>query len=154
MAKIDMSKRPKVTPEQMYEIAEAFTKKAFSDKELTSKLQQSKLIITFKYYDEEMWGPDVVTQVTVDFTKDPLDIIMGPTDIQPTIEMSMDAITAHLFFMQKVNLMSAITRGQMKVKGPINKAMRLLPVIKPLYAAYKETLKELGREDLLNFPPE
>lgn len=154
MAKIDMSKRPEVTPEQMYEIAETLTKKAFSDEKLTSKLQQSKLLITFKYHDEEMWGPDVVTQVTVDLGKDPVGIIMGPTDIQPTIEMSMDAITAHLFFMQKVNLMSAITRGQIKAKGPINKAMRLLPLLKPLYTAYRETLKELGREDLLNFPPD
>jgi len=68
--------------------------------------------------------------------------------------MSMEAFTAHLFWMQKLNLMSAITRGLIKAKGPIPKAMKLLPVLKPFYANYRETLAELGRQDLLNFPPD
>jgi hypothetical protein len=32
--------------------------------------------------------------------------------------------------------------------------MRLLPIIKPGFPIYRETLKELGYDDLLAFPPE
>lgn len=154
MAKYDKADRPEVSPEEMYEIARRVTAKTLSDEELAKKFQASNIIINFKYHDEERWGPDVVPEITVDCTKDPLDIIMGPTDVKPTIQMTMEAFTAHLFWMQKIHLMAAITRGQIKAKGPIPKAMRLLPLLKPFYANYREVLKELGREDLLNFPPD
>ena len=68
--------------------------------------------------------------------------------------MNMEAFTAHLFWMEKLNLMSAITRGQIKAKGPIPKAMRLLPMLKPFYKNYRIVLKDMGRDDLLNFPPD
>jgi len=154
MAKWDKANRPEVSPEQMYEIARRVCEKTLSDSELSSKLRASNIIINFKYHDAERWGPDVVPEITVDCTKDPVEIYTGKCDLKPTIEMSMEAFTAHLFWMQKLNLMSAITRGLIKAKGPIPKAMKLLPVLKPFYANYRETLAELGRQDLLNFPPD
>jgi hypothetical protein len=41
-----------------------------------------------------------------------------------------------------------------KVNGSIRTAMRLLPIIKPGFPIYRETLEELGYDDLLAFPPE
>ena len=81
-----------------------------------------------------------------------MEIITGSCDKKPNVEMSMEAYIAHLFWMQKLQLMSAITRGQMKVKGPIPKLMRLLPLMKPFYANYRLTLEDLGRDDLLAWP--
>jgi hypothetical protein len=154
MVKYNKADRPEVSPEQMYEIATHTCDLTFSDPEISKKLRQANIVINFKYHDVERWGPDVVPEITIDCTMDPVDITMGPSDIKPTIEMSMEAFTAHLFWMQKLQLMSAITRGQIKAKGPIPKAMRLLPMLKPFYANYRQTLKDLGREDLLAFPPD
>lgn len=154
MAKYNRADRPNVTPEQMYEIAKHTADMTFSDPDISRKLRQSNIIINFKYRDNERWGPDVVPELTVDCTKDPVEITMGPCDLKPTIEMSMEAFTAHLFWMQKLQIMAAITRGQIKAKGPIPKAMRLLPVLKPFYANYRKTLEDLGRQDLLDFPPD
>ncbi|MFH1539708.1 MAG: hypothetical protein ABIH66_12195, partial [bacterium] len=39
-------------------------------------------------------------------------------------------------------------------KGPVPKVMKLLPIIKPSYGYYKETLEEFGLTELLNYPPE
>jgi hypothetical protein len=47
-----------------------------------------------------------------------------------------------------------VTRGLIKVNGSIRTAMRLLPIIKPGFPIYRETLEELGYDDLLAFPPE
>jgi len=154
MAKWNKADRPDVTPDEMYEIAKMVADKTLSDDALAAKLRASDLILQFKYYDEERWPPGTVPQVTVDCTMDPVEITLGDSDKVPVIEMQMEAFTAHLFWMQKLHLMSAITSGQIKAKGPIPKAMRLLPVLKPFYANYRIVLTELGRDDLLNFPPD
>lgn len=153
MAKWSKADRPDMSPDEMYEVARRVCELTFSDPEVAKKLQASNLTLNFKYHDEERWGPVVIPELTVDCTKDPIDIIMGPCDIKPIITMSMEAFTAHLFWMQKLNLMAAITRGQIKAKGPIPKAMRLLPMLKPFYRNYRIVLEEMGRQDLLNFPP-
>jgi len=154
MAKWNKADRPDVTPDEMYTIGRMVFERTLADEKLAAKLQSSKLILQFEYHDEERWGPDVVPKVTVDCTIDPLVIITGDTDLTPVILMTMEGFTAHLFWMQKLNLMAAITRGQIKAKGPIPKAMRLLPLLKPFYANYRIVLKELGRDDLLAFPPD
>jgi len=56
--------------------------------------------------------------------------------------------------MGKLNFMTAVTRGLIKVNGPIRTAMKLLPVIKPGFPIYRETLAEMGYDDLLAFPPD
>jgi hypothetical protein len=145
--------RPEISPEQMYEIAQNVVERTFADEELSKKLQKSQLIIRFIYHDEERWSDDK-PEITVDCRKDPIDVVLGPCDVQPQITMTMEALTAHLFWMQKLQLMSAITRGQIKAKGPIPKAMRLLPALKPFYRNYREVLADLGRQDLLDFPPD
>ncbi|MBU4240628.1 MAG: SCP2 sterol-binding domain-containing protein [Actinobacteria bacterium] len=152
--KYDKADRPEMSPDEMFEVAKGVFDRTLADDKLAEKLKNSKLILCFKYHDEERWGSDVIPELTVDCIKDPVEITLGPCDIKPTITMTMEAFTAHLFWMQKLNLMSAITRGQIKAKGPIPKAMRLLPLLKPFYANYREQLKSMGRDDLLNFPPD
>ena len=152
MAKYNVADRPEVSPEQMYEIATRVAEKTFADQALTDKLLKSGMLIQFKYYDAERWGKEIEAMLTVDCSGDRLEIITGPCEKKPDVEMSMEAYIAHLFWMQKLQLMSAITRGQMKVKGPIPKLMRLLPLMKPFYANYRLTLEDLGRADLLAWP--
>lgn len=71
-------------------------------------------------------------------------------DLIPDVEMGMNADVAHRFWLGKVNLMVAITKGDIKVKGPIPKIMKLLPIIRDSYAIYKDYLKEKGFEELVN----
>jgi len=54
--------------------------------------------------------------------------------------MEINADVAHGFWLGKVNLMVAITKGDIKVKGPIPRIIKLLP-IKNVYALYKKLLK-------------
>jgi hypothetical protein len=50
----------------------------------------------------------------------------------------MHTETARLFWLQKVNIMSAISKGEIAVMGKVNEAMRLLPVIRPGFSLFKE----------------
>lgn len=154
MAKWNKADRPDVTPEEMYQIAEAACARTFSDPDITRKLVASNVVLQFKYHDYERWGQDVIPEITVVCTEEPIRLITGPNDVKPTLVMTMEAFTAHLFWMKKLQLMPAITRGQIKAKGPIPKAMRLLPLLKPFYTNYRVVLAEMGRDDLLSFPPD
>lgn len=154
MSKYDLRDAPITTPEEHTEIAKAFCEKLFSDQDMVKKLQASKVVARFVYFDEAVWGPGVTVDLTIDCSKDPIEILTGPCDLEPDLEIEESRMTGHIYWMGKLNFMTAITRGLIKVKGSIRTAMRLVPIIKPGFAYYRETLQELGRDDLLGFPPD
>jgi putative sterol carrier protein len=73
----------------------------------------------------------------------------GPTDLDPEIVMSMEADTAHRFWLGKVNVTMALAKGQMKAKGPVAKILKLVPLVKPVFPRYQKMLEEQNRDDLL-----
>ena len=62
--------------------------------------------------------------------------------------MTMDADTAHRFWLGKVNVTMALARGQIKAKGPVAKILKLVPLVKPVFPRYKAQLEAAGRSDL------
>ena len=74
---------------------------------------------------------------------------LGDTDMEPEVIMSMEADTAHRFWLGKVNVTVALARGQMKAKGPVAKILKLVPLTKPVFPRYRAILEESGRQDLL-----
>ena len=56
--------------------------------------------------------------------------------------MSMEADTAHKFWLGKVNVTMALAKGQMKAKGPVAKILKLVPLVKPVFPRYQKMLEE------------
>ena len=73
----------------------------------------------------------------------------GPTNMEPEVVMSMEADTAHRFWLGNVNVTVALARGQMKAKGPVAKILKLVPLVKPVFPRYRALLEQDGRKDLL-----
>ena len=73
----------------------------------------------------------------------------GETQLEPEVVMTMDADTAHRFWLGKVNVTVALARGQMKAKGPVAKILKLVPLTKPIFPRYRAILEKSGRQDLL-----
>ena len=124
-----------VTEEQMLETIKAFSGKLFSLPEVVAPLQKSGIKIRFAYFNES-WNNDVV--LTADCSKDPIHLQFGASDIEPAVTMRMHSDTARKFWLQKLNLMTAVTKGDISVSGNISEAMALLPAIKPGFALFKE----------------
>ena len=93
-------------------------------------------------------NPD--SQITVKM-KDGEDgqVDFGPTEMSPEIVMSMEADTAHKFWLGNVNVTMALAKGQMKAKGPVAKILKLVPLVKPVFPKYREMLEQADRDDLL-----
>ena len=72
--------------------------------------------------------------------------------MEPEVVMTMEADTAHKFWLGKVNVTVALARGQMKAKGPVAKILKLVPLVKPVFPRYRAMLEEKGRTDLVEAP--
>ena len=66
-----------------------------------------------------------------------------------TVELRMSADNSHKFWLGKLNLTLAMAQGKAKMTGSRTKALKLLPLTKPLFATYQQLLQEAGRQDLL-----
>ncbi|HEX2467707.1 MAG TPA: SCP2 sterol-binding domain-containing protein [Solirubrobacterales bacterium] len=114
-----------------------------SDEELAPKFRKADTIVRYEYSD-----PDSV--ITVRLQEDqPGDVDFGESDMDPEVTMTMEADTAHRFWLGEVNVTVALARGQIKAKGPVAKILKLVPMTKPVFPRYKAQLEAQGRQDLI-----
>jgi hypothetical protein len=114
------------------------------DDELAPKFRKANTILQYEYRE-----PD--STITVRLQEgEPGDVDFGETDMEPEVVMSMEADTAHRFWLGRVNVTVALARGQIKAHGPVAKILKLVPLTKPVYPRYKALLESQGREDLVN----
>lgn len=132
---------------ELYDCIGEFISSVKDNPTIGPKIRQAGIIIRFVYSDP-------AAQITID-AKNPAPegqfytVYYGDTAVTPELVMTMSADTAHSFWLGKVNLMAALTRGQIVAKGPVATALKLLPAIQPTYAMYPEFLKTHGREELI-----
>jgi SCP-2 sterol transfer family protein len=124
-------------------IGKLFTDLA-ADDDLGPKFRQANTIFQQDYREPE-------SKITLRLQEDePGDVDFGETQMEPEVVMSMEADTAHRFWLGKVNVTVALARGQIKARGPVAKILKLVPLTKPVYPLYKAQLEAQGREDLVD----
>ena len=110
------------------------------DDELSPKFQKANTIVQYQYRKPE-------SQITVKLREgEDGQVDCGATDMEPEVVMSMEADTAHRFWLGKVNVTVALARGQIKAKGPVAKILKLVPLTKPVFPRYKAQLEADGHE--------
>jgi putative sterol carrier protein len=130
--------------QEVYQYIGRLFQELAEDDELGPRFRKADTIVQYRYSN-----PD--SQITVKM-KDGQDgqVDLGSTDLQPEIVMTMEADTAHKFWLGKVNVTMALARGQMKAKGPVAKILKLVPLTKPIFPRYRQMLEETGRQDLID----
>jgi hypothetical protein len=114
------------------------------DDELGPKFRKADAIVRYEFRDPE-------SRITVRLQEDqPGDVDLGESEMEPDVVMSMEADTAHRFWLGEVNVTVAMARGQIKAKGPVAKILKLVPLTKPVFPRYKAQLEAQGRSDLLD----
>jgi len=113
------------------------------DDELWSKFRRANTIVQYQFRNPE-------SQITVKMREnEEAQVDLGPTELEPEVLMTMEADTAHRFWLGKVNVTVALARGQMKAKGPVAKILKLVPLVRPVFPRYKQMLESAGRDDLM-----
>ncbi|MEA2398617.1 MAG: hypothetical protein QOK25_2173 [Thermoleophilaceae bacterium] len=128
---------------EVYEFIGKLFEDLSNDDELGPKFRKADTIVQYQYRNPE-------SQITVKMKdgEEP-QVDLGETDMDPEVVMTMEADTAHKFWLGKVNVTVALARGQMKAKGPVAKILKLVPLVKPVFPRYRQMLSEAGREDLV-----
>ncbi len=114
------------------------------DEELGPKFRKANTIVRYEFRD-----PDSAITTRLQENQ-PSQVDFGDTDMEPDVTMSMEADTAHRFWLGEVNVTVAMARGQIKAKGPVAKILKLVPLTKPVYPRYKAQLEQQGRQDLID----
>jgi hypothetical protein len=122
--------------DKMYGILGALFNKLVKDPAVGPQFVESNIIIKFTIDNPngEIWlSPNNGGEV-----------VCGPSGLTPTIEMSLSGDTCHQFWLQEISMPVALAKGLIKAKGPLPKVLKLLPLLKPAYAAYPAIAKENG----------
>jgi 2-oxoisovalerate dehydrogenase E1 component len=115
----------------------------FATPEIVAALSGTPLIAKFRY-------TDYPTALYIDTKSDPPGFYWNPDPpVEPDVEMILSSDTAHLFWMETLNVPLAIAGRKIIPKGSVQKALKLIPALKPAFALYPDVLQDAGRADLL-----
>ena len=130
--------------QEVYDTVGKLFQQLAEDEELAPKFRQANTIVQYDYRE-----PDSTITVRLQEGQQG-DVDFGETEMEPEVTMSMEADTAHRFWLGDVNVTVALARGQIKAKGPVAKILKLVPLTKPVFPRYKAMLEADGRQDLLD----
>ncbi len=118
--------------EKMYEVLGSLWEGLLKEEDLAKKFREANITIKFTIHDPkgEIWlFPEGK-------------VICGSCSAKPTVEMFLSGDDCHKFWMQQLKLPLALASRKIRAKGPINKILKLLPLIKPAYERYPKIAKE------------
>ncbi|WP_020498667.1 SCP2 sterol-binding domain-containing protein [Sciscionella marina] len=111
--------------------------------EFVTATEGSGLVVRLNYTD-----PDTV--MLVDFPGQQVSYgEEAASATNATVDLYMKSDDAHSFWLGKLNFPVAMARKKVTMEGSTAKALKLLPLTKPLFAAYEGLLRESGRNDLI-----
>jgi hypothetical protein len=129
--------------EEVYRFIGRLFQELAADPELAPRFKKANTTVQYQMNDP-------ASRITVEMRPDhEMRVDLGPSDLDPEVIMTMQADTAHLFWLGKVNVTVALARGQINAKGPVAKILKLVPLVKPAFRRYEEMLRDAGRADLL-----
>ena len=129
--------------DEVYAVLGKLFQDIVADEELGPKFRRANTIVRYEYSEPE-------SVITVRLQEgEPAAVDFGATEMEPEVTMTMEADTAHRFWLGHVNVTVALTRGQIKAKGPVAKILKLVPLAKPVFPRYAAQLEAQGRSELI-----
>ncbi len=116
--------------------------KCFEDPELRAVGEGLGKTVTFNYND-----PDVL--IWIKSENNTVEWGVGQAPTEPDVELSLSADDGHKVWCNKLNLLMAIGRKKIKIKGNPAQLLKLAPMIKKATPHYYEVLREIGKESII-----
>lgn len=120
--------------DKMYEVLGELWNSLLQDEEVSKKFSEANIVIKFSINNPsgEIW---LLPEGKV---------ILGKCNSKPDVEMFLSGDDCHKFWMQELKLPIALATRKIKAKGPINKILKLLPMLKPAYERYPAIASKHG----------
>jgi len=125
--------------EDLYRVMDELWKRISSDEKISADLLKSRLIVRFVYREPDGW-------VTIDGSDgETIKVTLADCDTKPIVEMRMKSDFAHKFWQGKENVTAALMQGKIVSIGPVNRALALLPAVKPAFSIYNQVCTDLKK---------
>ena len=85
-------------------------------------------------------------QITINGRKRPVSIDYGSSNGRVDLEIGMKAETLHLILLDEYSIKQGFSNGELKVRGPIWKALSFADIFQKGRAYYPQVIKEYGLE--------
>lgn len=122
--------------EQFYACTRAlFARIEESDPGAADAILASRLLIRIR-----CTGPSA--ELTIDGRRRPVQTTFGPSTLRPTLDIELAADTLHRILLGEQSLSKALADGQLKVRGPVWKALALAELFRRGQALYPGVLHE------------
>jgi len=79
--------------------------------------------------------------ITIDARRAPVNVLYGPTDVKPTIEIGLTADTLHCLLLGSIRLGKAVGSDLLDMKGPVWKTLALADVFRNAQKFYPAVLE-------------
>lgn len=131
-------------PKVFYDLLVGTFDELMKDPEMVQKALDSSLTVKFIYRNPE-------GEFWIDCKGDEVKLYPGGPgkELESDATMVMDLDTAHAFWCGQLNLLGALSSGEIEAEGSMPRLLKMLPVMKPAYGVYVGLLKEKGLEDLI-----
>ena len=114
----------------------------FATPAITKSLSETDITVQFRFVDFH-------TSMTIQAGKGE-NRALWDVELTPDVVMILSSETSHRFWLEELNVPLALASRKIIAKGSIQKALKLLPALKPAFALYPEVLQEMGKEHLLS----
>lgn len=128
--------------EEVYDYIGKVFEIAVNEDQFVKATADSGLVVRLTQTD-----PDAV--ILIDFPGRKVTCGEAAAGAPSTVELKMTSDDSHKFWLGKLNLTLALAQRKAKMEGSRTKALKLLPLTKPLFAKYEDLLRQAGRDDLL-----
>ncbi|VVS94797.1 thiamine pyrophosphate-dependent enzyme [Desulfoluna spongiiphila] len=132
------------TKDELQAVLNTLWERIFSTPTILCDLTSTNLAVQFRFTDFH-------TSMTIQAGKDGHQILWD-AEVTPDVLMILSSETSHRFWMEKLNIPLALASRKIVAKGSVQKALKLLPALKPAFALYPEVLKDMGYGHLLARP--
>ena len=122
--------------DQFYTVTRAlFARIERDDPGAADAILASRLVIRLRISDP-------AAEIMIDGRKRPVQTTFGPSSLRPTLDIELAADTLHRIMLGELSMTKALANGQLKVRGPVWKAMALADLFRRGQALYPAVLRE------------
>ena len=128
--------------DEVYDYIGKMFETAVTDPTFIEATKDSELVI-------KLTQTDPAATILIDFPGQKVTCGEAALGAPATVDLRMSSDDSHKFWLGKLNFTLALAQRKVKMEGSRTKALKLLPLTKPLFATYGELLRAAGRQDLL-----
>lgn len=131
------------TAEQGTEITRLFFEKIAKQEHIVSRLKSLNCVVEFRHTEPKF-------SVSWDLRGEGLQVLVGDLSEKPALKLFFKpADIGHQVWSGQISAARAIMTRKIKVQGNVSKLLKITPLQKEAFQFYLDTLRELGREDLI-----